>query len=160
MNNFQEIEPLRASETTMMLIRKIIWERTPNRSIISGLWLRSYVKTPLFPNCFINVLPVREYPMFKYYTKGIVLVTPGEAGLWMQGTTEERIQYALDFEEQSKGKSTANWNILAQLELELLTEYRKYFPITYKGIVNYHYSLAEIEAIVGHLNKEFWDSFK
>lgn len=159
MNNFQEIEPPRASEVTMMLIRKTIWERTPNKSIVSGLWLRSYLKTDLWGNCFCHVLPVREYPYFKYYMKGIALLTPGETGLWMQGTTEERIQYALDFEEKSAGKNTARWDILAKIEIELLAEYRKHFSYTYKGIVDYKYSLEEQQFKIGALNKQFWESF-
>ena len=144
----------------MTLIRKTILQRFSNKSIVSGLWLRDYANTPLFPNCFLHVLPVKEYPYFKYYMKGIALVTVGEAGLWMQGTTEERIQYSLDFEEKSGGKNTADWSVLSRLETELLAEYRKYFPYTVRGIVNYRFTLNEQQAVIGHLNKKYIDGLK
>lgn len=92
--------------------------------------------------------------------KGIALVTVGEAGLWMQGTAEERIQYSLDFEEKSGGKNTADWSVLSRLETELLTEYRKYFPYTANGIVGYKFTLNEQQAVIGHLNKKYIDGLK
>jgi hypothetical protein len=160
MNNFHKIEPPRASEIAMTVVRKTIWQRFPNRSVVSGFWLRSYARTPLFPNCFLHVLPVSEYSYFKYYMKGIVLVSPGERGLWMEGTAEDRIQYSLDIEEKSGGKNTANWAVLSHLEAELLAEYKKYFPYTVNGIVGYKFTLEEQKALVGYLNKKFFDSLK
>jgi len=88
------------------------------------------------------------------------MVTPGEKGLWDQGTEEERIQYALSIEEQSRGRATADWAKVKMLEEELKAEYKKYFPIT-KGIfVNYQYSLADQGKIVGSLNKKFISGLK
>jgi len=160
MTNIHQIEPPRASEVAMTLIRKTIWQQFSHKSVVSGLWLREYVNTPLWANCFLHVLPVKGYPYFKYYMKAIALVTPGEAGLWMQATAEERIQYSLDFEEKSRGKNTADWTVLSRLEAELLAEYRKYFPYTVKGIVGYKFTLNEQQAVIGHLNKKFIESLK
>ncbi len=160
MSNFHEIEPPRASEVAMRLIRNILWQKLPKKSFISGLWLRSYERTPLFPNCFLHVLPIDKYRCFKYFFGNIILVTPGEKGLWEQATEEERIQYALDLEEKSGGSSTADWKSVKALAEELKQEYAKSFPVTYKGIVRYSYTIDDQKLIVGRLNKEFWEGFK
>jgi hypothetical protein len=160
MNNIQEIEPLRVSDIAQTLIFNTIWNRMPNKSFISGLWLRAYNKTVLRNNCFLFVLPSEKYRMFRYYFGNIILCTPGERSLWLNATEEERIAYALDLEEKSEGKTTADWNAVKELEKELLVLYKKSFPMTYKGIVGYVYLRSDIESIVGRLNKEFWESFK
>ena len=160
MTNIHQIEPPRASEVAMTLIRKTIWQRFSNKSVVSGLWLREYVNTPLWPNCFLHVLPIKEYPYFKYYMKNIALMTPGERGLWIQGSDEDRIQYALDIEERSQGKSTANWSGVRELETELKKQYAKSFPFTYRGIIGYSYTLDDQKVIVGQLNRDFWEGFK
>lgn len=143
------------SEVAMAMIHKVLWDKLPRKSIVSGLWLRSYEHTLLFPNCFLHVLPDKQYHYMKYYFKNIVLVTPGEAGLWVQGSEEERILYALRFEEESKGKCTADWDVLKILETELKLEYQKYFPKTKGGLINYNYSREEITKFIGSLNKKF-----
>jgi hypothetical protein len=160
MNNFQEIIPPRASEIAETLIFQTIWNRIPNRSFVSGLWLREFHRTPLWKSCFHRVLSVREYPCFKYFAGNIILLTPGERSLYTQCTEESLIHYALEIEEKTQGKGTADWNVIKDLEKDLIVQYKKYFPVTYKGIVAYKYHLREIEVIVGHLNKEFWDGFK
>ena len=93
------------------------------------------------------------------YYGNIILCTVSERALWMQGTAEDRIHYALDIEEKTKGASTANWAGVKDLEKELLALYEKNFPSTHGMLVGYNYSLGEIRDIVSKLNKEFWDSF-
>jgi len=153
------IQPIKVSEVAETLIYKTLWDRVPKKSVITGLWLRNYWNTPLFNNCFLHILPVDKYKGFKYYFGCIVMVSPGERGLWMQGTAEDRIHYALDIEEKTKGASTANWAGVKDLEKELLALYEKNFPSTHGMLVGYNYSLGEIRDIVSKLNKEFWDSF-
>jgi hypothetical protein len=160
MNNFQEIQPPRASEIAETLIFQQIWKRVPNRSFVTGLWLREFYRTPLWKSCFLHVLPARQYPLFRFYARNTVLLTPGERALYEQCTQESLIHYALEIEERTGGKATANWQAIKDFEKELLAEYRKHFPVTYKGIVAYKYPLREIEVIVGALNKEFWQGFK
>jgi hypothetical protein len=160
MTNNHNIEPLKVFEAAQIVIFKTLWDRLPNKSFISGLWLRSYTHTPLWMNCFCYVLPTTKYHYLKYYFGNIILCTPGEKGLWEQATEEERISYALDLEEKSRGKSTANWDAVKEMEIELKILYQKYFPITYKGIINYHYPLEYQKKILNKLNKDFWNSFK
>ncbi len=159
MNN-SEIKPLRISDVAQTLIFKTLWDRLPKKSFISGLWLRAYANTPLWNNCFLYVLPPEKYRYFKYYFGNVILTTPGERGLWMDGTEEERISYALDLEEKSNGVSTADWNGVKELEKDLTVLYSKNFPMTYRGIVGYTYTRDDIERIIGCLNKEFWEGFK
>jgi hypothetical protein len=158
--NGYEIEPPRASEVAMRLIRNTLWQRLPKKSFVSGLWLREYENTDLWPNLFLHVLPIKGYPCFKYFFGNIILVSPGERGLWLEGTEEERISYALDLEEKNGGKSTADWKAVKGLEADLKELYKKHFPITYRGIVNHRYSFAEQQAIISNLNKNFWQGFK
>ena len=160
MDNAYLIEPPRVSEVTETLIFQEIWKRIPNKSFVSGLWLRELHRTSLWKSCFHRVLSVREYPGFKYFAGNIILLTPGERSLYTQCTEESLIHYSLEIEEKTQGRGTANWDVIKNMEAELLVEYRKHFPVTYKGIIGYSYSLKEIEAIVGHLNKQFWESFK
>jgi len=158
--NYIELQPPRISEVAQTLIRKTLWPRLPKKSIVSGLWLRNYEQTPLFNNCFLHVLPPSKFPYFKYYMKNIVLVTPGEKGLWEQGSEEERIHYSLDVEKQSKGKSTAKWDVLKTLETKLEAEYKKAFPSTVGMLIDYKYSLMEQQEILGKMNQEYFDNLK
>jgi hypothetical protein len=157
--NIQEIENAKVSEITRTLMFNTMWSRMPQRSFVSGLWLRVYDKTQLWQNCYYHVLHSDKYPYFRYFFGNIILVSPGERGLLLQASEEERIQYALDMEEKSRGKSTANWQAVKDLEIDLLALYKKHFPITKGVIVNYQYSLREQQQVVGKLNKEFWESF-
>ena len=159
MSKIHEIESLSVSEVAQTMIFKTLWDRLPSKSFISGLWLREYVRTPLWKNCFLHVLSVKEYPYMRYYFGNIVLCTPGEKSLYEQASEEERISYALDIEEKSKGRSTANWDGVKSLQSDLIAQYKKSFPATRGMIVGYRYSLEEQQAIIGRLNKEFWDSF-
>jgi hypothetical protein len=150
----EDINYPRPSKVAMALVYRILWSKLPKKSIVSGLWLREYERTPLFPNCFLSVLDPEKYPYFRYYLKNVVLVTPGERGLWMQGTEEERLQYALNIEEQGKG-NTANWSVVKDLEVVLQAEYKKYFPTTRGIFINYSYSLWEQKRIIGTLNEKY-----
>jgi hypothetical protein len=156
MPNYRETGLPRPSDVTMALMRNTIWNRSNKKSVVSGLWLREFLYTPLFVNCFLHILPPDKFPYFKYYFKNIVLSTPGEKGLWDQGTEEERIGYSLEIEEQSRGKCTANWAILKSLDEELSAVYKRVFPVTKGFIVGYHYGLDEQKKIIGRLNKEFF----
>lgn len=160
MNGTPEITPIKPSEAAMTIIYKTIWQRIPNRSFVTGLWLRTYYGTELFFNCFTHVLPVKEYPYFAFYFGNIVLLTPGERALWTKATEEARIQYALDIEERTRGRDTANWGALHDLEAELLKSYAKHFPSTRGMFINYRYTLIEQANIVRKLNQEFWSGFK
>jgi hypothetical protein len=158
MINFENIEPASISEVAQTLIFKTLWNHLPSKSFVSGLWLRCYINTPLWVNCFLHVLPVAKYPYFRHYMRNIVLVTPGERGLWLEGSEEERIQYALDFEDKTKGKQTVAWDEIKRLEASLAEEYKKAFPSTVGGLLNYRYSLNRQKEIIGKLNKAFIES--
>jgi hypothetical protein len=154
------ITPIKPSEAALAMIYSTLWRRMPNKSFVTGLWLRCYYNTPLYYNCFLHVLPVQKYKYFKYYFGNLILTTPGERGLYMDGTEEARIAYALDMEEKSRGTATADWNALRELETDLKKLYNKYFPITKGMIVGYEYSLPEQARIIGKLNAEFWKGFQ
>jgi len=160
MANFIELPDLKASEIAQIMIFKNLWRFLPNKSIVSGLWLRTYANTPLWQNCLIHVLNPVKWRYFRFYYKNIVLVTPGERGLLMQGTEEERIQYALEIEERTRAEQTADWNKIKALETELKAEYKRYFPSTKGMYLNYQYSLKEQSDIIGKLNKRFIDNLK
>lgn len=160
MGNIIEIENLKNSEIAQIMIFKNLWRFLPNKSCISGLWLRTYANTPLWSNCFLHVLNPVKWRYFRFYYRNIVLVTPGERGLLMQGTEEERIQYALEIEEKTRGEKTAEWGKIKTLESELKSEYRRYFPSTKGMFLNYQYSLKEQSEIIGKLNKKFIDNLK
>jgi len=160
MTNFTEFTPPGVAEVTETLIFKTLWSRMPAKSFISGLWLRSYINTPLWQNCFLRVLPVSKYRYFQFYFGNIILATPGERALWEQAPEEERIQYALDLEEKSRGNATANWKGVKELEEQLILQYKRSFPTTRGMIVNCTYNLEEQQKIIGKLNREFWKDFK
>jgi len=155
-----EITPLKASDVAQTMIFKVIWSRLPSKSFISGLWLRTFVNTPLWMNCFTYILPPDKYRYFKFYMGNVILTTPGERGLYMDGTEEDRIAYALDLEEKSRGASSANWSAVRELEEDLKVLYKKHFPSTRGMFLNYTYTLEDQEKIVGKLNREFWRDFK
>lgn len=159
-HNFQEMTPPGVRDVAQAMLFKEIWSKMGARSFVSGFWLRSYVNTPLWQNCFLRVLPIRNFRYFQFYAGNIILCTPGEKGLWEQGSAEERIHYALTIEENSRGKGTANWDGVGELAKDLEELYKKHFPATYKGIVNYNYSLQEQQIIIGKLNIEFWRDFQ
>lgn len=153
-----QINPPSMSEVTANLVYNIIWNMYAKKSFISGLWLRSFVGTQLWPNCFMNIISPVQYPHFTWYYKNLILATPGESALWHQGTEEEKIRYALNLEQESRGKVTARWDDVKALEKELLADYAKYFPSTKGMMINFAYSPEEVMKIVGKLNKEFLTS--
>ena len=155
MANYYEISPPGPESVAFNIIFKTLWTYLPHKSAISGLWLRSFVGTPLFPNVFLPILNTKEWPYFRHYLKNYILSTPGEYGLWTQCKEEERIQYALGIEEASRGKETARWEDLKKLQEELMKEYKRYFPSTRGMIVNYQYNLKEQGRIIGILNKKY-----
>ena len=155
-----EIEQIKPSEAALTLVYKTIWQRLPNKSFVSGLWLRTYYGTPLFFNCFHHVLPEDKYKFFKYYFGNIILLTPGESALLKQGTEEERISYALDLECQSRNKVTAEWNAVKEIESDLKKLYANSFPTTRGMFVNYRYTIEDQARIIGKLNAQFWKDFQ
>ena len=151
---------IRNSEIAQTMIFKTLWDRVPKKSFITGLWLRSYWNTPLWGNCFLHVLPIKQYPYFKYYFGSIILCTPAEKAIYEQCTPESLIHYSLEIEEKSRGKETARWDAVKELEEELKILYKKHFPSTRGMFLNYTYTLEDQEKIVGKLNREFWRDFK
>lgn len=149
------IYPGQGAHLTQTLIFKQIWQMSNKKSFVSGLFLRSYVNTDFFPNCFAHVLPKgqNQYPYFKYYAKNIVLLTPGEHGLLDQGTEEARISYALDVK-------SANWQPLYDLRKDLEMEYKRAFPTRRGLVIGYKYSAAEQMAKIGLMNKRYFESLK
>ena len=160
MNGTPDIQPLKFSEMAQMMIFKEIWTRMPRRSFVSGLWLRTYENTPLFPNCFMHVLYGDKYKYFKYYFGNIILVTPAERALYLQCTPESLIQYALSIEEKSRGTATARWDAVRALEEDLKKQYVKSFPSTRGMFLNYSYTIEDQARIIGKLNSDFWLGFK
>lgn len=150
----------RGAKITQIALFKQIWMVSNKKSFVSGLFLREYLPTQLFLNIFAHVLPKasNKYPYFKYYAGNIALLTPGEHGLWDQGTEEARISYSLDLEQQTKGRVKADWEKLKQLEADLKELYKKKFPVTRAGIIGYKYSPEEQMAIVGTLNKKWFEA--
>ena len=145
---------------TQIMLFKQIWLYSNRRSFISGLHLRHLMNTPYFLNIFAHVLSKKQYPYFKYYAGNIVLLTPGEHGLFDQGTEEKRKKYAEDFRESTGGKQGVDWQRLYDLRERLKEEYKKHFPYSQGGIVAYKYSPEEVVHIVGKLNKKFWKKLK
>ncbi len=159
MSNAHEIQMPGVSDVLETVLFKTIWDRMSPRSFITGFWLRSYACSPLWKNCFMRVLPVKDYKYFASYFGNIVLCTPGEKALYEQASEEERISYALDVEEKSRGKGTADWQAVKDLAEELKVLYKQNFPSTRGIMVNYSYSLEEQQKILGKLNREFWENF-
>jgi len=153
---------LHTAKLTQIMLFRYLWNNTPKKSFVSGLWLREYEGTELWLSIFAHVLAKGEnkYPYFKWYAKNIALLTPFEHHLHDNGTEEQRINYSLDIEEKSGGKNTADWGKLKRLEEELKQEYKKYFPTTKGLIIGYKYDPDEVKEIVGRLNVEFWNEIK
>jgi len=154
------LQPSQLAEATIF---KIIWMTRPRKSFLTGQWLRDFQQgNPLWFNLFAHVLPKgqNKYPYFKHYMKNIVLLTPGEHALLDQGTEEARISYAMDIEERSGGRITADWAKLKKLEEELKEEYKKYFPSTRGMMVGQKYNLVEQQMIIGMLNERFMHGLK
>ena len=160
MNNIPEPQPIKPSEAAQIMIFKEMWRRMPRRSFITGLWLRSYENTPLWPNCFMNILHGEKYKYFKYYFGNIIMCTPAERALYMQCTPESLIQYSLSIEESSRGTAKADWDAVKSLEDDLKKLYTKHFPVTQGMFVNYQYSLQDQVRILGKLNASFWNGFQ
>ena len=144
------------------MIFNVIWKTRERKSFISGSILRDMEQTPFFYNCFCHVLAKgqNKWPYFKWYYRNIQLITPLEHHLWDFGTEEQRINYALELEEKSGGKTTADWAKLKALEEELKEEYKKYFPTTRGLMIGQKYNLMEVMAIVGMLNERYMASLK
>lgn len=160
MNNVPIIEPENKGQMlTQTMLFKQLWILGNKRSFVSKLFLREFMNTPFFYNCFAHVLAkgLNQYPYFKYYARNIVLLTPGEHALWDQGTEEARISYALEMEEKTKGKAKVDWDRLKALRDDLKAEYKKVFPTTKGMLIGYKYSVEEQVSIIGSLNKKFWD---
>ncbi len=147
--------PGQGARLTQIALFKQIWIHSNKRSFITDMHLREYMNTQLFLNCFAHVLAKgqNQFPHFKYLAPNIVLLTPGEHSLLDQGTEEARISYALDH-------PTADWDKLKALEKELKELYKKKFPTTRSGIINYRYSPEEIMAVVGNLNQKYFNALK
>jgi hypothetical protein len=145
---------------TQVMLFKQFWLMSNKKSFVSGLFLRDYLNTALFLNCFAHVLAKapNKYPYFKHYARNIVLLTPGEHALWDQGTEEARISYALEVEAATGGKSTADWAKLKALEEDLKVEYKKVFPTTIGIIIGFKYTPEEVFSKIGELNKKYWIS--
>jgi hypothetical protein len=158
MSNYHIIGQAKYSDFARVALFKTLWANLPKKSFLSGLWLRAYENTPLMPNCFCHILQPDKYPGFQMYFGNIILLTPGERGLYLQGKEEERIQYSLDLEESSQGKTTADWSRIKALEASLKVDYAKLFPSTRWGLIAYQYSLQDILAIVGPLNKKYLEN--
>ena len=152
-------KPGAGAHLTQVAIFKQIWLYSNKKSYITDVFLREYMNTELWLNCFAHVLAkgMNQYPYFKYYAKNIALLAPGEHSLLDHGTEEARINYSLDIEERTKGKSTANWQKLYDLRDELKVEYKKHFPTTKGMMIGYKYDPEEQIKIVGKLNKKFFE---
>ena len=157
-----EIPILKPSQLAERTIFEVIWKTRPRKSFISGTILRDMEQTPFFYNCFSHVLAKgqNKWPYFKHYYKNIVLLSPHEHHLSDFGTEDQRINYALDLEEKSNGKVTANWQALKALEEELKMEYKKYFPTTRGLMIGIKYNLMEVGSIVGMLNERYMESLR
>jgi hypothetical protein len=144
---------------TEMAIFKQVWMRSNKRSFISGLHLRGLEGTELFISCFAHVLAkgLNKYPFFRFYAKNLALLEPKEHHLFDNGTEEMRIHYALDIEEKG---GTCDWKKLYDLRDELEKEYKKHFPSTFMGILNYKYDPEEVFKKVGKLNQEYFKSLE
>lgn len=147
--------PGQGARLTQVALWKQIWIHSNKRSFLSGMHLREYLDTALFANCFAHVLAKgqNQYPYFKYLASNIILLTPGEHALLDQGTEESRISYELDV-------PSADWSKVYKLRDELKKLYKKKFPSTRHNILQYRYSPEEIMAVVGYLNKKYFDALK
>jgi len=147
---------------TQIMLFKQLRLLSSKKSFVSGIFLREYFGTDLFLNLFAHILPKAQnkYPYFKYYARNIVLLSPGEHGLWDQGTEEARIAYSLEIEAATGGRAKADWDKLKALEVSLKEEYKKVFPTTIGMIIGVKYSPEEVMAKIGKLNRQYWEELK
>ena len=157
-----EIPILKPSQLAERTIFEVIWKTRPRRSFISGSILRDMEQTPFFYNCFSHILSKSQskWPYMKHYYKNIQLLSPMEHWLWDFGTEDQRINYALELEEKSNGKVTADWAKMKALEEDLKKEYKKYFPTTRGMMIGIKYNLMEVGSIVGMLNERYMESLR
>lgn len=155
MSLYKNIRILKPSEIVGQLIRKTVWNITPHKSFITGLWLRDFLNTKDFENCFTRVLDQKKYYHFKNYLRNIVLLTPLEHSLWTLADEEDQILYSQKVEKQFEGKISADWQKMKDLAELLKQEYEASFPYTHKGIVGYQYNLDEQLTIISALNKKY-----
>jgi hypothetical protein len=89
-------KPGMGAHLTQTMIFKQLWLYSNKKSFVSGLYLREFMNTPYFFNCFSHVLAkgMSKYPYFKYYARNIVLLTPGEHALLDHDDEAHRIKYA------------------------------------------------------------------
>lgn len=160
MGIFQNIPAPTPSQLADLLVYKTVWQYYPRKSFVSGLWLRDFYGTEIFLNCFARILDKDKFPYFRRYIKNLVLLTPGERALWMNGDEQARISYSQGLEERSGGKIKAEWVKMENLVVILEKEYKLYFPYTHKGIVGYKYTLDEQLKILSGLNKKFLEEIR
>lgn len=110
-----QINPPGMSEVTANLVYNIIWNLYAKKSFISGLWLRSFVGTQLFPNCFMHILPKGRYTYWKYNPANIIIAHPTFHRVCDAGSLAER-----------KHHPTWNFEAWDSLVLEKKEEYRKF----------------------------------
>jgi len=146
-----------SSAMTQIMMFRHLWTILPQKSFLTGVWLRDLKGTPLFLNCFAHVLSKAQnkYPYFKTYYRNVVLLSPFEHALLDQGSEEQRISYSAEVEAASGGKNRADWAKLEALRAELLAEYKKYFP-SHKGLlIGIKYSPDEVRDTITILNSRF-----
>lgn len=151
------------SKITEAMLFRIIWNIRSQRSFLTGIWLRNIQPGhPLWYNQFAHVLAKgqNKYPLFRFYLRNVILLSPGEHALLDAGTAEARITYSQEVEEASGGKVKADWGKIEALAEELKEEYRKYFPTRRGLIVGYKYSLDEVAKIIGTLNKKYIEELR
>jgi hypothetical protein len=154
-NNTKRVSLTEVHADTQAALFRQIWIMSNRKSFLSGLWLRDWLNTPQFPSLFAHILPKgqNQFPHFALYARNVVMLTPLEHRMLDHGTEEERISY-------SKEVKTADWTRISDLRGDLEDEYRKHFPSTYSGIINYKYSTEEVFNIVSKLNKDYWVVFE
>jgi len=145
----------RGALLTQTMIFKQLWLYSNKRSFVSGLYLRDYMNTPYFYNCFAHILAkgINKYPHYKFLARNIALLTPAEHSLFDQGTEEQREKYCDEVK-------SANWQPLYDLRDELKQEYDKVFPTTIGMMIGYKYSPEEVMAKVGLMNKKFFEELR
>jgi hypothetical protein len=90
-----------------------IWEERDHTSFVSDKRI-PFFSLSNFSHCLAK--GQGKYPKFKYYKKNIVLLLPYEHFLVDSGTIDLRAKY-------QKENPSCDWERLAQLKIELLSEY-------------------------------------
>lgn len=150
------------AKLTQIMIFRQIWSLSVKKSVISGTFLRDLEGKDMWVNCFAHVLAKgqNKYPYFRYYAKNIALISPKEHHLLDNGTEDQRIAYAKEIEKKTNGRCKVDWQKLYDLRDELEKEYKKHFPATFMGIINYKYSPEEVLEKVGKLNAKYFESLR